>query len=146
MKQLLFYVFIMITYHQSTAQGCVTIRNNGAVCINTGYHFNSDKQMAADDWTIGINNRYFKSYKHFVGTEEQKERVERGTEVINHSFSSEFSIFRQFNQRWSAGLYLPFIHNTRSSMYEHYGNSSTSHNARRSTKSFGFCVIRVGAF
>ena len=102
--------------------------------------------MAADQWTISINSRYFKSYKHFVGTAEQKERVERGTEVINHNFSSELSMVRQFNQRWSLGLFLPIIHNTRSSMYEHYGNSSRSPNARRSTRSFGLGDIRLAAY
>lgn len=49
---------------------------------------------ALSNWTVSVNNRYFKSYKHFVGKEEQHERVEAGTEVINHFASTEFGISR----------------------------------------------------
>ncbi len=46
-----------------------------------------------------VNNRYFKSYKHFVGAEEQHERVEAGTEVISHFASTEVGISRNLNKR-----------------------------------------------
>jgi len=32
-----------------------------------------------EKWLVSVNNRYFKSYKHFVGKEEQHEREEAGT-------------------------------------------------------------------
>jgi hypothetical protein len=97
-------------------------------------------------WSLGINSRYFKSYKHFVGTEEQKERVENGTEVINHFVSTEFALSKQLSSRWSLALFTPLISNARSSMYEHYGNTSKSPNARRSTHSFGLGDIRFAAY
>jgi hypothetical protein len=94
----------------------------------------------------GLNNRYFKSFRHFVGTEEQKERTEHATEVINYFFSSEISLTRQYSPRSSVSLFIPVTSNQRSSLYEHYGNSSTSPNARRRTGSFGLGDIRVAGY
>ena len=95
---------------------------------------------------MAINSRYFKSYKHFVGKEEQHERVEEGTEVINHFFSTEVGISKQFNNRFSMSVAIPVINNIRSSMYEHYGNASTNPNARRETQSFGIGDMRLAAY
>lgn len=107
---------------------------------------NAADHGAMNNWTFNVNSRYFKSYKHFVGTEEQHERVEGGTEVINHFFSNELGIQRQLNDRWSIGLFVPVISNARSSMYEHYGNNNKSPNARRSTHSFGLGDARMSAY
>lgn len=124
------------------SQGCVAVRSNGGSCslLSNSEHSTSNK------WLIGVNNRYFKSYKHFVGNEEQKERVENRTEVINKTFSTELAVTRQVNDRWSFSIYVPLINNERSSMYEHYGNSSTSPNARNTTKSFGLGDVRLAAY
>lgn len=123
----------------SSAQGCVAIRSNGNSC---------SRIMPGQDksWIFNVNNRYFRSYKHFVGTEEHKERVEKGTEVINHSFSTDLTLTRQFNKFWSLSIGVPIISNVRSSLYEHYGNNSTSPNARNNTRSFGLGDIRLTAY
>ena len=94
---------------------------------------------------MNINNRYFKSYKHFVGTIEQKEREENNTEVINHNYSVDFTATRSFNNRWSVSLNIPVISNTRSSLYEHGGNA-LGESGRHSTQSFGIGDIRVSAY
>ncbi len=143
MKKIIFIVLLSITWHLSNAQGCVPIRSNGATCAMTGAH--EEGMGKQGDWTLGINTRYFKSYKHFVGTEEQHERVEAGTEVINHSFSTEFALSKRLGSRWTVGFFAPFINNIRSSMYEHYGNASKSPLARRETKSFGIGDVRLSA-
>lgn len=142
-KLLLLAIIALLSIRQSKAQGCVAIRNNGSTCTMQGVH---EDQLVHSNWVVALNNRYFKSYKHFVGTEEQKERVENGTEVINHVFSTELGILRQFNPRWSLGLYIPMISNARSSLYEHYGNNSKDPNARRSTHSFGLGDMRIAAY
>ncbi len=111
----------------------------------TGAH-SDDSNNNHENWTFGINSRYFKSYKHFVGKAEQKEREENGTEVINHSYATELSLARTLNNWWSLDIYAPFISNTRSSMYEHYGNTSKSLNARRNTKSFGIGDVRLATY
>ncbi len=64
----------------------------------TGAH-DDNSSGNQNHWTLGVNTRYFKSYKHFVGKVEQHEREEAGTEVINYNFSTELSLSRQLNSR-----------------------------------------------
>jgi hypothetical protein len=148
MRQLLLPFFIiLIASLKINAQGCVAIRSNGATCTMMGYHFDADhKAPRQPAWNLAINSRYFKSYKHFVGTEEQHERVEAGTEVINHFTSTEFGLTRNLSNRWSLAVFVPITNNIRSSMYEHYGNASKNVNARRTTRSFGVGDIRLAAY
>lgn len=136
---LIFLCCVLAAFQDTSAQGCVAIRSNGSACSNV--RAGNDK-----GWQLNFNTRYFKSYKHFVGTEEQKERVENGTEVINHSFSWDFTLVRTLNKYWSFSVNLPLLSNVRSSMYEHYGNNSTNPNARNSTHSFGIGDIRFSAY
>ena len=142
MKRIYIILFISFVFVQlrSDAQGCVAIRSNGNTC-------SLGKPGDAKGWQFNFNTRYFKSYKHFVGKEEQKERVERGTEVINHSLNWDFTLTRALDNRWSLAFNLPIISNVRSSMYEHYGNNnSTKPGARRNTESFGIGDIRIAAY
>ncbi|MDQ3682056.1 MAG: hypothetical protein M3352_03145 [Bacteroidota bacterium] len=145
MKYLILCFAFLFFHTNINSQGCVAIRSNGGTCTMMPQHGEADHAVMSN-WTLGVNNRYFKSYKHFVGKEEQKERIEAGTEVINHFASTEFSILRQLNNRWSLGLFVPVISNARSSMYEHYGNSSTKLDARRSTHSFGLGDARMATY
>lgn len=124
-------------YHGSKAQGCVAIRGiGGEHCIN------NSESVDTSSWSLTINTRYFKSYKHFVGLVEQKERVENKTEVVNHSFSTDIFIQKKISNIFSLGLNLPIISNTRSSLYEHGGNAAGA-NGRHSTHSFGIGDMRV---
>jgi hypothetical protein len=129
----------MTAYQSSNAQGCVAIRSNGGTCTMTGHDMEHSDQ-ANKFWTVAMNNRYFKSFRHFVGTAEQKQRVAGGTEVINHVFSTELSLTRHFNDRWSFGFFTPVISNARSSLYEHDGKT------RHSTHSFGLGDVRLAAY
>jgi hypothetical protein len=133
-------VMVLITLTNTTihAQGCVAIRSNGNSC-------NIGNPAAAKGWQMNFNNRYFKSYKHFVGTVEQKEREENHTEVINHSYSLDITATRHFNTRWSLSMTVPIISNTRSSLYEHGGNALGAA-ARHSTRSFGIGDLRISAY
>lgn len=143
MKRFLTILTLILIYHTSNAQGCVAIRSNGNTCTMTGAH---DEHHSPDNWVVALNSRYFKSYKHFVGTVEQKERVQKGTEVINHFFSTELGIIRQFNDRWSLGFYAPIISNARSSLYEHQDPVKGIPVGRFSTHSFGLGDIRFAAY
>lgn len=143
MKKMLALLMLSAITYNVYAQGCVAIRSNGAACTMTGSH---DAQNQPSKWTFGLNTRYFRSYKHFVGTEEQHERIENKTEVINYNVSTELNLFHQLNSRWSVGLFVPIVSNVRSSLYEHYGNTSKSPNARRNTRSFGLGDIRLAAY
>jgi len=135
MKKLFFLLIIVsFFYTESIGQGCVAIRSTGGFCTASMNH------PKVSPWVVGINNRYFKSYKHFVGTEEQKERVEKGTEVINHSYTLDILVTRNINARWSFTFDLPVISNARSSLYEHDGKN------RYSTHSFGLGDVRVTGY
>ena len=140
MKQTLILVTIALTALTSkvNAQGCVAIRSNGNTC-------SMGAPATAKGWQMNLNNRYFKSYKHFVGTIEQKEREENNTEVINHSYALDLTATRFFNSRWSLSVTVPVLGNTRSSLYEHGGNAG-GENSRHSTQSFGLGDIRVGLY
>lgn len=91
-------------------------------------------------WQLSINNRYFKSFRHFVGTEEQKQRQTLGNEVINHSTATDIAVIRKIGSRWSLMLDLPVLSNSRSSLYEH-GNIG-----RFTTHSFGLGDMRIAAY
>ncbi|MBS1654781.1 MAG: hypothetical protein JSU05_08055 [Bacteroidetes bacterium] len=140
------YIYLVIVVLLTTvttkvyAQGCIAIRSMGNTC--TVKHAGD----ASSGWIFNANNRYYKSYKHFVGTKEQKQRVQQGTEVINHAYSLDLTLTRVINTRWSWSVDVPVLANTRSSKYEHYGNNSNSPNARQSTHSFGIGDVRVAGY
>ena len=137
-KVLMLLVISSLIYNISYSQGCVAIRSTGAVC--TQQHANTMK-----GWQINSSYRYFKSFRHFVGSEEQKHRMEENTEVINWQHSLDFTIIRNLDNRWSLGMYLPILSNKRSSLYEHGGNSGGA-SARHNTRSFGLGDIRFTVY
>jgi hypothetical protein len=94
----------------------------------------------AKGWELNLNNRYFKSYKHFVGTEEQKQRIEAHSNVINHAYELDITATRTINSRWSIAMTLPILYFTRTSLYEHDGAT------RHGTQSFGIGDTRFSAY
>jgi hypothetical protein len=60
MKRIYLIIAILVaaTYQQTNAQGCVAIKGIGGIC---------NRPSEGGSWYLDINNRYFKSYKHFVG-------------------------------------------------------------------------------
>ncbi|MFZ9661272.1 MAG: hypothetical protein ACO29O_05275, partial [Chitinophagaceae bacterium] len=134
-------VIYFISLQLTIGQGCVAIRGAGGMSCGMSGH----EAFDSTGWMLNINNRYFKSYKHFVGTVEQIERLENGTEVINHTFSTDMFIMKNLNRRWSIGANLPFISNTRSSLYEHGGNAAGP-SARHNTHSVGLGDVRLAVY
>ncbi|MFM2361097.1 MAG: hypothetical protein RLY16_3090 [Bacteroidota bacterium] len=127
---------LTILGNKAAGQGCVAIRGSGSFCSKS----HNDKHADTTKWSLTINNRYFKSFRHFVGTVEQKQRIALGTEVVNHTYSTNFFLTRKLNNGWSLAVDLPITANTRSSLYEHGGRS------RHSTESFGIGDIRLIAY
>ena len=138
MKKFLFisFVFLFIS-HTSFSQGCVAVRGTGVCMLSSDHSGTNDK---VDRWQFNFVNRYYHSYKHFVGTEEQKERVEKGTQVINHTYTGELSLGYNINKYWSVGFMAPIISNSRSSLYEHVNTR------RATTHSFGVGDVRLAAY
>jgi hypothetical protein len=115
------------------AQGCVAVKNMGSCPLS--YDSTSSRGLQ-----LSVNYRFFRSYKHFVGKEEQAERVEKGTQVINNDNSVNVAINYSLSSRLSAALIVPYIWIDRSSMYEHLGNTSGQ---RFHTQSQGVGDIRI---
>lgn len=116
------------------AQGCVAIRHFSS-CVGNTLESNL---LGPGDIQIGTNYRYFKSFRHFRGTEEEPDRVANGSEVINHSHSWDFFLTYGISNRVYTSITIPTVINTRSSLYEH------GREERNTTFSRGLADIRVG--
>jgi hypothetical protein len=117
------------------AQGCVAIKNNGATCM-----LKHPDSTSKSGWLFSTATRYFRSFRHFSGTEENKQRLVDNTEVINHQASLDLALTRIVNDRWSFMIDVPVLSNARSSLYEH------GRTERHSMHSFGVGDIRVAAY
>ena len=129
---LLIAAIAVIGIKNVNAQGCVAIRSTGGAFCSM-----EKKTVDSSKWSLTLNGRYFRSFRHFVGKEEQKQRVNEGTQVINHSFTTDLSLTYKLKNNWSISANIPVISNTRSSLYEHDGKT------RHSTSSFGIGDARI---
>ena len=139
-KLLLVIVVILIIADNAQSQGCVAIRSTGAICTK---HEAGHEDVKG--WQLNTSYRYFRSYKHFVGKEEQEERENNNTQVINWQHAINFTLVRNLNSRWSIAVDVPILSNRRSSLYEHGGNSG-GENARHTTASFGIGDVRFSGY
>ncbi|WP_242156703.1 transporter [Aestuariivivens sediminis] len=138
-KFLIFILFLYVGMENLSAQGCVAIR--GYSSCSMGYMDNGIN-LKKGEFTVGSNFRYFESFRHFRGTEEETNRIEDGTQVINDSYFSDITFNYGISERLYANLLIPFVSHVRSSMYEHGGNSLSD---RHNTRSSGLSDIRLGA-
>jgi hypothetical protein len=124
----LYTAFIFITcisisfYTQKiTAQGCVAVRQMGGLYMNSASSYNLGK----GEFQVGTNYRYFHSWRHFVGKEEQLERqtsggghdengVERGNAVNIYSHAVDFNFSYGLTNRIQINATLPYVNNERS--------------------------------
>ena len=104
-------------------------------------HADSNATSAKQDlWQLNISNRYFNSFRHFVGTQYQKQRLQQHTEVINHVNTTDISVARDLNNRLSLALDLPILDNSRSQRSK-FGNQD-----RYVTHSFGIGDMSLTLF
>ncbi len=130
--------FIVFISFQALSQGCVAIRSFSGC----GGSINNSAILMPGESVVGTNFRYFKSFRHFRGSHEEKERIENGTEVINHSYFLDTYFNYAFAKRFYASATIPLVYHERSSMYEHGGND---YGDRHKTYAQGLADIRVGA-
>ncbi len=141
-------ILIVSTFAQKVySQGCVAIKNMPCTMLPGFDHGAAMDSMTSNmpTWEISLNSRTFRSYKHFVGDKEQKQRVEQGTEVINRVYSFDIGITHNFKKRFIGSLVVPVVFNNRSSLYEHYGNSVAANPQRKrfSTQANGIGDMRL---
>jgi hypothetical protein len=118
-------LFILTAQTNVFAQGCVAIRSTGGICAMDEH---PDSNSSSGYWLYNNNDRYYKSFRHFIGKQEQFQRTALHNNVINKVFTQDNSFTRILNNRWSVTLDVPFADNSRSQL---------SGATRFSTHSFG---------
>ena len=127
-------IALLTTALNIQAQGCVAIRHFSS-CVGNSLENNL---LNKGDVQIGMNYRYFKSFRHFRGTEEEPDRITNNTEVVNYSHATDFFATIGINKRTYASITIPTVFNSRSSLYEH------GREERNTTFSRGLGDIRIG--
>lgn len=131
---LLICFYTLLTQTNLFAQGCVAIRSTGGICAMNEHP--DSTATGTGYWLYNTNARYYKSFRHFVGKQEQFQRIALHNNVINKVVSEDNTFTRVFNNRWSLSVDLPFIDNSR---------SQVSSGTRFSTHSFGLADINATA-
>lgn len=136
---LLLCYFICLN-HEANAQGCIAIRG----LSTCGSMLDGNVNLNKGEFLSQAGFRYFKSFRHFRGTDEEVNRVEDGTQVINHSYFLDLSLNYGITDRLYGNLIIPFVYHNRSSMYEHGGNPPNGLGERHETTSHGLSDVRFG--
>lgn len=118
----------------SFAQGCVAIRH-----MSTNYGVGTSSFLQKGQWQLTASARYLHSFRHFSGTQEQKQRLEQNTEVINRTTSLDLGLTYAITDRWNLNVTLPLVYSERSSLYEHDRIN------RHSSFAKGIGDVRIGA-
>src|SRR5688500_4473308 len=118
---LLLFAILTLSISNLEAQGCVAVRQMGGLTMNASDSYNLHK----GNFQIGTNYRYFHSWRHFVGTEEQHERQttggghdangnERGNAVNIYSHALDFNFSYGLTNRLQLNATIPYVNNERS--------------------------------
>jgi hypothetical protein len=140
MRKLFFTICFLTTFasfNQLFSQGCVAIRSAGGFCTAAGH----SQVDTASKWQFTVNNRYYKSFRHYVGSVEQTQRQTLGNAVINCAYTMDMAIYRILDPRWSIMVDLPISANNRSQTYTQKGILN-----RFSTNAFGVGDLRVAVY
>jgi hypothetical protein len=135
-KSAIFLICFCLLDQSASSQGCVIVRNISGF----GQYNLTDNAFTTSEWQLNINNRYFKAYKDYKGTINQK--VPQRNESVVKSFSTDISIGRLLRNGWSLDLSIPVAANSRETSVEHGGANTTRH----TTHSFGIGDIRFIAY
>ena len=134
----------------TTAQGCVAVRQMGGLSLCSTNSYNLQK----GEFQVGANYRYFHSWRHFVGTEEQPQRQttgggfdangkELGNAVNIYSHAADFSISYGATDRLQLNATIPYVDNERSQVLKQ--TSPTAKIFRYSVYAQGLADIRLSA-
>jgi hypothetical protein len=135
-KLILFLSGFLCLNNYARSQGCIMVHNISGF----GQYNFADRSFSTSDWQLNINNRYFKAFRDFKGTEDQKTPPE--DESVVHSYTMDMSLSRLFKNGWSASLSIPYAANSRTASKEHGGPGTTRH----TTHTTGLGDIRLTAY
>ena len=133
---------------QAEAQGCVAVRQMGGTGMLSCNSYNMEKGQ----FQLGTNYRYFHSFRHFVGTEEQHERQNTGgghdangnelgdaVNIYSHALDINFSY--ALSNRLQLNGTIPYVHNERSQVLK---QTSPVDTFRYSVYAEGIADMRLG--
>ncbi|MBI1766907.1 MAG: hypothetical protein HYR67_00870 [Bacteroidetes bacterium] len=141
------------------AQGCVAVRQMGGInpLSTSGY------TLPKGEFQVGTSYRYFHSFRHFVGTDEQPQRQntgggfdangnEKGNAVNIYSHAVDLNISYGITDRFQVNLSIPYVNNERSQVLATKtttdpvtGKKITLEGTRYSVYAKGLGDIRVSA-
>lgn len=124
--------------HLAAAQGCIPIRNLAGFGQFALPEYNSINEDPVK-WIVSVNNRYFKSYKMYDGTNPVSEPPEDFK--TNHNYTLSIDVLRVLQDGWSIAVSVPFIAASRETWQEH--NPSKQ---KYTVNSFGLGDVRLTAY
>ncbi len=153
MKQSFIILFALLCANQlAHAQGCVAVRQMGG--IHTMCSMGNSYNLTKGDMQVGVNFRKFHSWRHFVGTEEQKHRqntgggigadgIDHGNAVNIYSNAFDFNFSYGLSNRVQLNFTLPWASNERSQVMRQ--SAPVKDTFRYSVFARGFGDIRLSA-
>jgi hypothetical protein len=145
----LLIVFTVLSFSGVYAQGCVAVRQMGGnnPMSTAGY------TLGTGEWQVGVGYRYFHSWRHYVGTEEQEHRQttggghtasgkEKGNAVNIFSHSVDLNVSYGLSERIQLNVAIPWVHNERSQVLRQTNPVDTF---RYSVYARGLGDIRINA-
>jgi len=137
---------------KTNAQGCVAIRQMGGICSLSSN--NNSYNLGRGEFQVGANYRYFHSWRHYVGTDEQYERQttggglgadgkDRGNAVNIYSHAVDFNFAYGLTNRIQLYAAIPYVHNERSQVLKQ--TAPIVDTFRYSVFAKGLGDIRIGA-
>jgi hypothetical protein len=81
----------------------------GSRCTGEGEGSAGDSYLGPGSWQVSVSYRHQLSHRHFVGTEEQKQRDEENSEVVNNINLFDLAVTYAINQRYSVTLSVPLF-------------------------------------
>jgi len=108
-------IAILFPSSQAQGQGCIVARQSiplvGIECAGGdggGGSHDGGGILDRSRWQIAVGFRKQRSHRHFVGTEEQKQRATLGTEVVNDTYLWDVSVTYAVDRRFNITASVPF--------------------------------------
>ena len=68
-------------------------------------------------WEVSLGYRFLPSHRHFIGTVEQTQRAEAGTEIVNRVNEFTFGVSYDLSPRWTLNASIPVLKMYRDQLY-----------------------------
>lgn len=125
----------------ANAQSCILTRLDSPVLSA----FDPEYSTVEHRWQVGFGWRYGYSFRHFVGTDEQEERLEEHSQVVNNVNLADLSLRYNYSPRFSVSLGVPYLMATRDGALRNAQREVVKRYERSSTEGIGDITV-VGKY